>query len=70
MCPPQINLYDFNRPGFSAATGHVTQMLWKGTSQLGCAAVSGCNRDYYVCQYYPPGNVNSADSFRANVLRA
>jgi hypothetical protein len=29
--------YDFNAPGFSSATGHFTQVVWKASARLGCA---------------------------------
>jgi uncharacterized protein YkwD len=37
--------------------GHYTQMIWRETTEVGCAIVSnGSNGTYVVCQYYPPGN--------------
>jgi hypothetical protein len=48
---------------YGSATGpfalmHFTQVVWKDTRQLGCARTS-CNGlgDFYVCQYYPPGEL-------------
>ncbi|KAF3939205.1 Natrin-2 [Dactylella cylindrospora] len=38
----EVNKYDYNNPGFSSATGHFTQVVWKNSKQLGCAFVSGC----------------------------
>jgi pathogenesis-related protein 1 len=44
---------------------HFTQVVWKGTTSIGCA-VAHCNNifpssdsqaTYYVCLYDPPGNV-------------
>ncbi|BGP31478.1 hypothetical protein JCM10296v2_003243 [Rhodotorula toruloides] len=29
-------MYDYNNPGFTHETGHFTQTIWKGTTQLGC----------------------------------
>lgn len=37
--------------------GHYTQLIWAGTSQLGCATATGNGRDILVCRYYPAGNV-------------
>ncbi|EFJ44913.1 hypothetical protein VOLCADRAFT_64274, partial [Volvox carteri f. nagariensis] len=55
----EINQYNFGSPGFSEATGHATQMLWMGTTELGCAtavSANGCSlRTVYACHYNPPG---------------
>jgi Cysteine-rich secretory protein family len=37
-------------------TGHYTQMVWKETTQIGCATASDADRTYLVCRYSPPGN--------------
>jgi uncharacterized protein YkwD len=58
--------YDFARGGFSMQTGHFTQLVWVGTTELGCGR-STCNGlDVWVCQYGPPGNVEG--QYRQNVL--
>lgn len=50
--------YDPSNPQFS----HWTQVVWKSTTQVGCA-VQTCNgiftepASFYVCEYSPPGNV-------------
>lgn len=67
--------YDFGAPtGFGEKTGHFTQLVWKDTTSLGCAAVdcSGKNslKGYMVvCEYWPPGNVVGQNNayFRTNV---
>ncbi len=33
----EISAYNFNNPGFSSATGHFTQVIWRASTQLGCA---------------------------------
>jgi len=60
----EIGQYNYQSGGFSAATGHATQLLWKGTTQLGCGYQTSCG--LYVCQYSPAGNV--IGQFRDNVL--
>jgi hypothetical protein len=48
---------DFSSTGRWADVGHYTQMIWAGTTQLGCAVASNRDYDYLVCRYSPPGNV-------------
>ena len=37
--------------------GHYTQMVWRGTTEIGCAkAACGDNAQVWVCNYAPPGN--------------
>lgn len=69
------DLYDFKAPtGFTHATGHFTQLVWKETVSMGCAAVD-CNGKgsmsgyFVVCEYRPQGNIVSGDLgyFKANV---
>lgn len=37
--------------------GHYTQIIWPGTTHVGCAIRSGRGNDFLVCRYSPPGNV-------------
>lgn len=62
-------LYDYSNPGFSSDTGHFTQVVWKGTTEIGCGFKSGCSTgsaNVWVCQYNPPGNYTG--QFAANVF--
>lgn len=67
-------LYDYINPRFSAKTGHFTQVVWKGTTEIGCGYVSGCPGSWpniWVCQYNPPGNyigLFGENVFPANML--
>ncbi|GAA6035820.1 hypothetical protein JCM8097_005722 [Rhodosporidiobolus ruineniae] len=75
--------YNFDSPGSSTGdTGHFTQDVWVGTTDVGCAMQpcmgimsSGEYGAYLVCDYSPPGNVmfddGSGDSYslyKTNVL--
>lgn len=54
---------------FIQGTGHFTQLVWKSTTQLGCAmAVTTTNKVYGVCNYSPQGNIVNAGYFQNNVL--
>jgi uncharacterized protein YkwD len=54
--------YEYENPGFISGTGHFTQIIWKGTREIGCAYVAECGSGHslrantWVCQYDPPGN--------------
>ncbi|KAI0461682.1 hypothetical protein LJB42_004755 [Komagataella kurtzmanii] len=65
----EISDYDFSNPGYSAGTGHFTQVVWKSTTQLGCG-YKECSTDryYIICEYAPRGNIVSAGYFEDNVL--
>lgn len=66
----EVCAYDYANPGFSASTGHFTQVVWKDTLKIGCALVTtqdfcpkgipySKNRSasaMLVCEYDPPGN--------------
>lgn len=61
----EVEQYDFGRPGFSMQTGHFTQLVWAGSTELGCG-VTECNgREIWVCNYSPIGNM--AGDFPENV---
>jgi len=63
----EVKQYNFNNPGFSGGTGHFTQLVWKGSKQIGCGVACSINNKCYVtCNYYPPGNVLS--QFDKNVF--
>ena len=43
--------------GHWSDVAHYTQMIWRGTTRIGCALHRGGNWDYLICRYGPPGNV-------------
>ncbi|HEY5924819.1 MAG TPA: CAP domain-containing protein [Kofleriaceae bacterium] len=64
----EIRLYKFPNGGFSAQTGHFTQVVWRSTKQVGCGHVTCKGNDIYVCTYDPPGNWEG--QYRNQVLPA
>ena len=67
---PEIGWYDDEEPNYDYATGsssnggvigHFTQMVWRETTEIGCAErkitrENGWDYTYSVCRYTPPGN--------------
>ena len=62
--------YNWDKPGFSGATGHFTALVWKATTSLGCG-FKQCpgNGITVVCRFSPPGNIlgNNNQYFKDNV---
>lgn len=52
----EVAEYDFDNPGFSARTGHFTQVVWTDSEQLGCGVTSCNGGEIWVCRYSPSGN--------------
>ena len=47
---------DVSSDGNWANVGHYTQMIWRNTTQVGCAHSSNGSNDFLVCRYSPSGN--------------
>jgi hypothetical protein len=52
-----------SRTGRFADVGHYTQMIWRGTTHMGCGIASNGQDEYLVCRYWPAGNVFGRDPF-------
>lgn len=74
----EIELYDFSEPHYNESTGHFTQVIWKSTSQIGCARVICDNSwgQYTICEYSKDrGNIlgtnykTGESYFEENVLK-
>ncbi len=64
----EIEYYNYNAPGFSLATGHFTQVVWKSSKSIGVGVAKGRGgTTYVVVNYYPQGNY--LGQFSANVPR-
>ena len=37
---------------------HYTQMIWRTTTDVGCAVHQTARWDYLICRYSPPGNID------------
>jgi hypothetical protein len=48
---------DFSRTGRWQDAGHYAQMVWRGTTRIGCGLAHGQGQEYLVCRYSPAGNV-------------
>jgi hypothetical protein len=48
---PQIS-----RTGDENAVLHYSQMIWRGTTEVGCGAANSGQSDFLVCWYSPQGN--------------
>lgn len=44
-------------PAFSESTGHYSQIIWRGTTAVGCGFARCSFGGYVVCRYSPAGNV-------------
>jgi uncharacterized protein YkwD len=70
----EIKKYNFQDPVWSNDVGHFTQLVWKGSKQIGCGVARCGNENYWVCRYSPAGNLNvstkyvSAEEAKKNLI--
>jgi hypothetical protein len=58
--------YNYRSAQFSTNTGHFTQVVWAGSTQMGAGrAVSSSGAHFVVARYSPAGNVRG--KFAENV---
>jgi uncharacterized protein YkwD len=49
--------YDHSSNSCAGMCGHYTQIVWRATHSLGCGVATDPEREVWVCDYDPPGNV-------------
>lgn len=47
-----------SRTGNWTAVGHYTQLIWSGTTHVGCAVETRDDQQLLACRYAPPGNID------------
>lgn len=47
-----------SRTGNWVDVGHYTQLIWGGTTHVGCAVAARDDRTVLACRYSPPGNID------------
>lgn len=63
----EVCLYTFGRQGPQTGTSHFTQLVWKGTVELGIGKASnkqpdGATCTFIVARYNPQGNFENEDN--------
>ncbi|KAI8129994.1 Golgi-associated plant pathogenesis-related protein 1 [Lucilia cuprina] len=62
-----IDDYNYQNPGYIAASASFTQVVWKNSQELGVGVAKVGRSTYVVCNYNPKGNIK--DEFAENVLK-
>lgn len=71
MWAAEMHAYDYANPGFSAKTGHGSQLCWKSSTRIGGGVAKLDDGAYfYVLKFSPPGNIRDPNAFRQNVGRS
>lgn len=63
----EIKMHNF-RKDFQSGTGHFTQVVWKGTEEVGFGVANKGSTYFVVANYYPAGNF--LGEFANNVFKA
>ena len=54
---------DVSTTGNWSDVGHYTQLVWRNTTEVGCAIATAGGNDILVCRYGPPGNYMGQKAF-------
>jgi len=49
--------YDIRNNTGTGVCGHYTQLVWRHTTTIGCGVAGDAQRQVWVCDYNPPGNI-------------
>lgn len=52
-----------SKTGNWADVSHYTQLIWRGTTRVGCAIQPAGQWDFLICRYSPPGNIDGRPVF-------
>ncbi len=52
----EVANYDYKKNRCKGICGHYTQVVWRSSRSLGCAAARCSEGEVWVCNYDPPGN--------------
>ncbi|HEX5958660.1 MAG TPA: CAP family protein [Hyphomicrobiaceae bacterium] len=64
----EVRQYNFGSPSYQKGTGHFTQIVWRGTREVGCGVATCGGKSFWVCRYAPQGNIVNPGYFEKNVL--
>ena len=53
----ESDFYDYETNTCRRKCGHYKQVVWRTTKQVGCAVTRDDNREIWVCEYAPYGNI-------------
>lgn len=52
----EVRNYNHASNSCQGVCGHYTQIVWRGTTQVGCGVARSADQEIWVCNYNPPGN--------------
>lgn len=59
----EMPAYDHNTNRCNGVCGHYTKVVWRTTRAVGCGVGFDGDRQIWVCEYAPPGNIAGAPPY-------
>ncbi len=53
----ESNFYKYKSNSCTSMCGHYTQIVWRDTRAVGCGSARDANKEVWVCNYAPYGNI-------------